>query len=274
MAGKVFLVGAGPGDPELLTIKALKTLRSADVVLHDDLISAAILQLAPKAANIRSVGKRCGRKSIQQAEINALMIAFASFGLKVVRLKSGDPLLFGRAGEEIEALRNANMDYEIIPGVTSAFASAATVSASLTHRNKASAVIFVTGHQAPAGSNPEWQTYVRSGATLAIYMPGSHYESVAARLIAGGLHDDTPCVLVSNASTPNEQVHQTSIGDLVAAPPLPAPVLLLVGEVFRQSEVGVAARTHVAHVPLNQFGIAMPPSNLEVFADNQVFWGD
>ena len=274
MASKVFLVSAGPADPELLTIKALKTLQSADVVLHDDLISAEILQLAPRTANIRSVGKRCGRKSIQQIEINALMIAFASFGLKVVRLKSGDPLLFGRAGEEIEALRNANVDYEIVPGVTSAFASAAAASVSLTHRNKASAVIFVTGHHAPNGSTAEWQTYVRSGATLAIYMPGSHYESVAGRLIVAGLHDDTPCVLISKASTPDEQIHRTIVRDLAAAPPLPAPVLLLAGEVFRRSDVGVAAHARAADLPLNQFGISSLPSNLEVFADNQVFWGD
>jgi uroporphyrin-III C-methyltransferase / precorrin-2 dehydrogenase / sirohydrochlorin ferrochelatase len=274
MAGKVFLVGAGPGDPELLTVKALKTLQSADAVLHDDLISAEILALAPKTAHIRSVGKRCGRKSIQQDEINALMIAFASFGLRVVRLKSGDPLLFGRAGEEIDALRSANVDYEIIPGVTSAFASAAAVNASLTHRNKASAVIFVTGHHAPTGSNPEWQTYVRSGATLAIYMPGSHYENVASRLIAAGVHEDSPCVVVSKASTPDEQVHRTTICDLAAAPHLPAPALLLVGEVFRTSEVGVGAHERVTDLPLNQFGISMPPSNLEVFTDNHVFWGD
>jgi uroporphyrin-III C-methyltransferase len=272
MAGKVWLVGAGPGDPELLTVKALKSLQSADVVLHDDLISEEILELAPKTAHIRSVGKRCGRKSIQQQEINALMIAFASFGLKVVRLKSGDPLLFGRAGEEIDALRKANVDYEIIPGVTSAFASAAAVSASLTHRNKASAVIFVTGHQA-TGSNPEWQTYVRSGATLAIYMPGSHYESVASRLVAAGLDDHTPCVLVSKASTPDEQIHRSTIRDLASAPHVPAPALLLVGEVFRTTEVEIGVRERIADVAFYQHGIPMPSAALEVFADNQVFWG-
>src|SRR5215472_3098580 len=133
MAGKVFLVGAGPGDPELLTVKALQLVQSADVVLHDDLISSQILELASKKSHVLSVGKRCGRKKIHQEEINALLIAYASFGLKVVRLKSGDPLLFGRAGEEIEALRKAQVDFEIVPGVTSAFASAAAVSASLTH---------------------------------------------------------------------------------------------------------------------------------------------
>jgi uroporphyrin-III C-methyltransferase len=135
-------------------------------------------------------------------------------------------------------------------------------------------VIFVTGHHAPTGSNPEWQTYVRSAATLAIYMPGPHYESVACRLIAAGLHDDTPCVLVSKASTPDEQIHRTTIRNLGASPHLPAPALLLIGEVFRPNEVGVGAHTRVADLALNQFGIPMPPSNLEVFTDNHVFWGD
>ena len=118
MNGKVFLVGAGPGDPELLTVKALRVLRSADVVLHDDLIGAEILALIPETAQVRNVGKRCGRKSIQQIEINTLLIAYASFGLQVVRLKGGDPLIFGRAGEEIVALHKANIEIEIVPGVT------------------------------------------------------------------------------------------------------------------------------------------------------------
>jgi uroporphyrin-III C-methyltransferase len=274
MAGKVFLVGAGPGDPELLTIKALRALQSADVVLHDDLISAEILAFARKTAHIRSVGKRCGRKSVQQQEINALMIAFASFGLKVVRLKSGDPLLFGRAGEEIASLRQANVDFEIVPGVTSALASAAAVGASLTHREKSSAVVFVTAHQAPSGSNPDWQTYVRSGATLAIYMPGSHYEIVASRLLAGGLSSDTPCVLVSRASTPDEQVHRTTIRNLSAAPPLPAPALLLVGDVFQTNEIEVGHAAVDAGLPLGQRPIPLPPTAFEIFAANQVFWGD
>src|SRR6201993_2775058 len=133
--GKVFLVGAGPGDPELLTVRALRLLQSADVVLHDDLISAQILNLAPKSAHLRSVGKRCGKKKIHQEEINNLLITYASFGLKVVRLKSGDPLLFGRAGEEIEALRQANVEFEIVPGITSASAAAAALEASLTQRS-------------------------------------------------------------------------------------------------------------------------------------------
>jgi uroporphyrin-III C-methyltransferase len=274
MAGKVFLVGAGPGDPDLLTVKALKTLQSADVVLHDDLISSEILELAPKTAHIRTVGKRCGRKSIQQEEINGLMIAFASFGLRVVRLKSGDPLLFGRAGEEIVALQNANVDYEIIPGVTSALASAAAVGASLTHRDKASAVVFVTGHHSPAGSNPEWQTYVRSGATLAIYMPGSNYESVAKQLGAAGIPSQTPCAIVSQASSRNEQIHRTSVRDLSVAPHLPAPAILLVGEVFQTRDAEIAHFASGNRVPHSRHAAPVLPTSFEVFADNQVFSGN
>src|SRR5689334_8540080 len=116
MSGKVFLVGAGPGDPELLTLKALRVLQSAQVVLHDDLVGSEILELIPKSAEVRSVGKRCGRKSTPQDEINALLVTFASFGLTVVRLKGGDPSIFGRSGEEIEALRKANVEFEVIPG--------------------------------------------------------------------------------------------------------------------------------------------------------------
>src|ERR1700741_5688028 len=156
MKGKVFLVGAGPGDPELLTLKALRLLQAAQIVLHDDLISPEILALIPLSAEVRNVGKRCGRNSTPQQEINALLITFASFGLKVVRLKGGDPSIFGRAGEEMNALRKAGVEFEGGPGVTSALASAAAAQISLTQRDKASAVIFVTNHQANANATVAW----------------------------------------------------------------------------------------------------------------------
>src|SRR6201993_4876978 len=155
MKGKVFLVGAGPGDPELLTVKALRLLEMADAVLYDELVSPEILKLIPPAAQLHNVGKRCGTKKIQQEEINFLMLALADSGLQVVRLKSGDPMIFGRAGEEIEALRKANIPFEIVPGVTSALGAAATTQIPLTHRREASAVVFITAHQA---SNSEGQT--------------------------------------------------------------------------------------------------------------------
>ena len=271
MEGKVFLVGAGPGDPELLTIRALRLLRSADVVLHDDLISAQILDLASKNAHIRSVGKRCGRKKIHQEEINTLLITYASFGLKVVRLKSGDPLLFGRAGEEIEALRKAHVDFEIVPGVTSASAAGAALGASLTQRNKASAVVFLTSHQA-ADRSTEWRTYLRSGATLAIYMPGADYAGTAASLLGAGIHLETPCAIVSQASTKDQQTHRTTIRSLPSAPPLPTPTILLIGEVFRAQETESRGNSDYETPVFHEQVFALP--TLEVFADNQVFWGD
>ena len=155
MKGKVYLVGAGPGDPELLTVKALRLLRTAQAVLHDDLVTPEILHLIPATAQVHNVGKRCGKKKILQEEINFLMIALADSGLRVVRLKSGDPLIFGRAGEEIEALRRANVPFEIVPGVTSAFGAAAAAQIPLTHRRASSALVFVTAHQAEGSEGRE-----------------------------------------------------------------------------------------------------------------------
>src|SRR5882724_10790477 len=145
MTGKVYLVGAGPGDPELLTLKALKLLKSADVVLHDDLIGPEILAFIPASTEVQNVGKRFGRKSISQPEIHALMVQNALLGLQVVRLKSGDPLIFGRAGEEMEALRKAGIEVEVIPGVTAALAAAAATQIPLTHRETSSSLLILTG---------------------------------------------------------------------------------------------------------------------------------
>src|SRR6266478_2724944 len=172
MNGKVYLVGAGPGDPELLTLKALRLLRAADVVLHDDLVTPEILKLVSPATEVQNVGKRCGSKTIRQEEINFLMVTRAASGLNVVRLKSGDPLIFGRAGEEIEALRRSNIEYEIVPGVTSV-------------------------------------------------------------LGAAGFADETPCAIISRATTPEQQIHRTTVSDLHRSPRLASPALLVVGEVVR-----------------------------------------
>jgi len=148
MNGKVFLVGAGPGDPELLTVKALRLLRGAEVVLHDDLVTSEILRLISPTAQVQNVGKRCGTKTIRQEEINFLLVTLAAAGRQVVRLKSGDPLIFGRAGEEIEALRRANVEYEIVPGVTSALGAAAAAGIPLTHRRASSTLVLTTGNHA------------------------------------------------------------------------------------------------------------------------------
>ncbi len=234
MSGKVFLVGAGPGDLDLLTVKALKLIESAQVVLHDDLVSPEILQSVPSTAHIRNVGKRCGRKSVQQEEINALLIAFASFGVNVVRLKGGDPSIFGRGGEEMDALRKAGVEFEVVPGVTSALASAAAAQVSLTHRNKSSAVILLSSHPASQEQAVAWPAYVASGATLAVYMPGFNYAETVASLLGAGMKPATPCAIVSRVSSPQQRVYRTMLADLPNAPLLPAPTLLLIGDVLAQ----------------------------------------
>jgi uroporphyrin-III C-methyltransferase len=237
MKGKVSLVGAGPGDPELLTVKALRLLETSDAVLYDELVSAEILKLIPRAAQLHNVGKRCGQKKIQQEEINFLMIALADSGLQVVRLKSGDPMIFGRAGEEIEALRKANIDFEIVPGVTSALGVAASLQIPLTHRRESSAVVFLTAHQASNSEAADWSKLAGSGATLIIYMPGHNYADMSAKLKAAGLASDTPCAIVSRATTPDQQTFCTSVGKLQVSPTLPAPTLLVVGDVVRHAVV-------------------------------------
>lgn len=236
MNGKVYLVGAGPGDPDLLTVKAQRLLGTADVVLHDDLISPEVLSLASPNAELRNVGKRCGRKKITQDEINFLMIALAESGRRVVRLKSGDPLIFGRLGEEVQALRRAGIEYEIIPGVTSAFGAAASLEIPLTHRHASPALILLTGHRAPHNEEADWHKFVSSGATLVIYMPGHEYGAIATRLKNAGLSSTTPCAIVSRASTPQQRSRITTVAELEHTEQLPAPTLLIVGEVVRSAQ--------------------------------------
>ena len=232
MSGKVFLVGAGPGDPELLTLKALKVLRNADVVLHDDLVSAEILKLIPATAQIENIGKRCGRKGITQQEINSLLVNFALLDRQVVRLKGGDPLIFGRAGEEMEALRNAHIEFEIVPGITAALGAAAAVQLPLTHRDSSSALLLITNHQAKNGKS-NWPSHLPNNTTIVVYMPGYGYAVTSQKLIQSGLDAATPCAIISHATGEDQQVYQTTIQNLPGSPHLPAPTLLVVGEVAR-----------------------------------------
>jgi len=236
---KVYLVGAGPGDPELLTVKALRLLRTADAVLHDDLVGPEILKFVSPSAQIHNVGKRSGQKKIRQEEINFLLVELAGSGLQVVRLKSGDPLIFGRAGEEIDALRRADIPCEIIPGVTSALGAAAAAQIPLTHRQASHALVLITGHQAFENNPADWSRLVSSGSTLAIYMPGRSYPDIANRLISAGLERETPCAIISRATTEHQQVHRTTIAELPRAPRLAAPTLLVVGEVVRLADPAV-----------------------------------
>lgn len=236
MTGKVYLVGAGPGDPELLTLKALKLLKSADVVLHDDLIGPEILAFVPSSTEIQNVGKRFGHKRISQPEINALMIQNALLGLQVVRLKSGDPLIFGRAGEEMEALRQAGIEFEVVPGVTAAFGAAANAKIPLTHRQVSSALVLVTGHHAATEEFADWPARIPTDATVVVYMPGYDYSSTAQQLLRAGVPGTTPCAIVSQATTSDERVHLTTVENLHTSPRLPSPTLLVVGEVVRLAE--------------------------------------
>ncbi len=235
--GTVYLVGAGPGDPELLTLKAARLLGAADVVLHDDLVPPAILGHAASAIVI-NVGKRCGRKNISQEQIDAMMVDYARRGLSVVRLKSGDPLVFGRAGEEMDALRAAGIPFEVVPGITAAFAAAAALRRPLTDRRTASSISFSSGHHAP-GSSLEPASL--AGATRVVYMPGRDLSSTAAQLRREGLPADLPCVVVSRAAQPDQQIVRTTLAQLDGIAPLPAPSILLAGEAMREAQADALA---------------------------------
>jgi len=231
-AGVVWLVGAGPGDPDLLTVKALKALQGADVVVHDGLVSDAILELAPAKAQRLSVAKRRSHHSYGQDEINRMLVAFAQEGLTVVRLKGGDPFIFGRGGEELEACRAAGVPCHVVPGVTAALAASAAAGAPLTHRGASQSVTFVTGH-ASGGADPDldWPSLARANHTVVIYMGLATAPKIAARLIAAGRDSATPALIVENASLPTERRLPTTLGDVpAAAEGLTGPALLMVGE--------------------------------------------
>jgi len=233
--GTVYLVGAGPGDPGLLTLRAYRLLQTADVILPDDLVSEEVLDLASPSAEIIPVGKRCGQPRITQAEIHVLMLHHARAGSSVLRLKSGDPLIFGRAGEEIAALTEAAIPFEIVPGITTAFAVAASLKTPLTDRSAASKLILATAHHAAGKLTlaPNWSGAFPEDSTLVIYMPGRDFAALAASLIDSGISPATPCAAVSKASTPDEQVTATTLAHLAHAEVGPAPVILLIGRAIQ-----------------------------------------
>ncbi len=239
-AGKVWLVGAGPGDPELLTLKALRVLRAAEVLVYDRLISPEILMLAPTAARRLYVGKRKSKHSVPQGHLNALLVALAREGLSVVRLKGGDPFMFGRGGEELLACRDAGVACEVVPGVSAALAAAASAGAPLTHRGLAQAVTFVTGHAAPAADGRDgfgepdldWAALAQPNHTLAVYMGLSTASAIAARLIAAGRSSSTPVLIVERASQADERRAVTTLAGLPnAASNFEGPAVLVIGEV-------------------------------------------
>jgi uroporphyrin-III C-methyltransferase/precorrin-2 dehydrogenase/sirohydrochlorin ferrochelatase len=240
--GRATLVGAGPGDPELLTLRAVRAMKRADVVLYDALIDPAILELARREARRIDVGKRCGRHAMSQAAINRLLLHLAQSGAHVVRLKGGDPMVFGRGGEELDCLRAAGVPVEVIPGVTAACAAAARLALPLTHRHVAKSLHFVTGHgDDDAVPAHDWAALARSGGTIAAYMASRTLSTVVARLVAAGLPPTTPAAAVQNASRANEQqlfAPLSKLPEVLAKQGFSGPTLVLIGHV-----VGLAQPT-------------------------------
>jgi uroporphyrin-III C-methyltransferase len=234
MSGKVCLVGAGPGAADLLTLRDAATLRAAQVVLHDDLVPPEILDLCTASAQVINVGKRCGRHGRSQEQITALMVWYAreTQAQTIVRLKSGDPAVFGRLGEELDALRRAGVEFEIVPGVTAASAAAASAKITLTDRRAASSLVVVTAHNCRNESLSE--TVEPARCTYALYMPGPDYSKTVQGLLESGHELATPCALVSNAGRANEEVRHLTLHELKSANGIPAPAVLIVGEVARE----------------------------------------
>jgi len=242
--GRVALVGAGPGDPELLTLKAVRLLGAADVVLHDDLVTAGVLAFARPAARVIAVGKRGGCPSTPQAFIEQLMIREARAGALVVRLKGGDPFVFGRGGEEVDTLRAGGIDVEVVNGLTAGLAAPAAIGVPLTHRAHAHGVAFVTGHGARDGAGPDWDALARSGLTLVIYMGVARAEEIRRRLLAAGMAATMPVAVVANATRPDQVAVVATLDDFVDDMRTAAidamPAIIVVGEVAALGACAVA----------------------------------
>ena len=232
--GHVALVGAGPGDPGLLTLRGLRLLNRADVILHDRLVSRDVLQLARRDAECIEVGKQAGLHHATQEQIHALMIGHARAGQRVVRLKGGDPFVFGRGGEELQALRHAGIDYEVVPGITAAVACAAYAGVPLTHRDHAQSVRLVTAHCKASLDTLDWPALAQERQTLAVYMGVAELDTLALRLITHGRAASTPFALIENGSRPQQRVVIGSLHELAARARQHAvqpPALLIIGEV-------------------------------------------
>ena len=237
--GFVWLLGAGPGASDLITVRGLRILEGAEAIVYDELANSDLLKNAPNGCELHSVGKRAGRHNASQEEINALLVSLAQAGKKVVRLKGGDPLVFGRAGEEIEALRAAGLGYEIVPGVTAATASAAVAGLPLTHRDYSSAVVFVTGHQCAANTDAlDWHALTKLRATLCFYMGVRRLPEIAHNLLAHGMAPSTPLALISQATLPTQKITITQLAaaEKMSADEIVQPALVVIGEVVRLAD--------------------------------------
>ncbi len=227
----VHLVGAGPGDPELLTVKAVKLLRRADVVVHDRLVETAALDLAPPWAEFVNVGKAPGRRGPTQDQINAILADRGRRFECVVRLKGGDPFVFGRGGEEAQALRSAGVDVAVVPGITSAVAAPGAAGVPVTMRNASSGFTVITGHQDPASDRRlDWDALAQAGTTLVILMGASRASAIAKRLKRGGMAAGTPVAVISSATTDRQQIHRTTLRDLGLEAVI-SPAVIVIGEV-------------------------------------------
>ncbi len=234
LPGKVFLVGGGPGDPDLLTVKAVRLLAAADVVVHDNLVSPAVLAHARAQAQRIYVGKKAGKHALPQEEINQLLVDLAREGKQVVRLKGGDPYIVGRGGEEAETLVAAGIPFEVVPGITAAAGAAASTGIPLTHRDHAQSCFLVTGHLKDESCNLDWPTLAHSGQTLVIYMGLTSLPEISRQLIAHGLAPDTPAACIRRATLPDQQVITATIATLparVQEAGLKPPALLIIGQV-------------------------------------------
>lgn len=228
------MVGAGPGDAELLTVKALKVLQKADVVLHDALVSQQILEQVRRDASLIHVGKRAGKDCVPQKETNQLLVDYAEKGLTVVRLKGGDPFIFGRGGEELEVLVDAGIEYEVIPGITAASGCASYAGIPLTHRDYAQTVMFVTAHCANSIDKLNWQSLAREKQTVAIYMGLLRNKTLVDNLIKHGRDGDTPIAIIENGTLPQQRVVRgklKQLTELVEGYKVVSPALIVIGEV-------------------------------------------
>lgn len=230
--GFVYIVGAGPGPLDLMTLRALDRLRRADVVVHDRLISAEVLDQIPSHAQRLYVGKALGNHVVPQADIHALLIAHARQGQRVVRLKGGDPYMFGRGGEEVQALRAAGIAFEVVPGVTAASGCSAAAGIPLTHRDLASSCVFLSGHLADDSTHADWAALARPGQTRVFYMGIQRLALIAEQLISHGMAPDTPAAIVRDGTRDTQEIFACSLTQLVALAPTygPRPGLLIIGE--------------------------------------------
>lgn len=233
-AGCVYLVGTGPGDPDLLTMRAYRLIQAADVVLYDNLVGAGVMELLPPAAERVYVGKQRDRHTLRQEEINKLLVAYARQGRSVLRLKGGDPFIFGRGGEEIETLMQEQVPFQVVPGITAALGAAAYAGIPLTHRDYSQACIFVTGHLKNGSADLDWAALTRPRQTVVIYMGLLGLLELCTKLVEHGLPASTPAAVVEQATTPTQRVIASSLGELpgeAMRAQLKGPTLIIVGHV-------------------------------------------